>query len=72
MDKWEGLTRGTMRGTCGSRRKFFAFEKTAKSAARNASSKCNMSEYLLPRCKDLSSYKENRFPAKKKQYQVIK
>jgi hypothetical protein len=36
--RWEGLTSGTMSGTWGSRRKFLALEKTARSAARKAAS----------------------------------
>jgi hypothetical protein len=38
MERCEVLTKGTISGTWGSRRKFFALEKTARSAARNASS----------------------------------
>ena len=38
MRRWEGLTRGTMRGTLGSRRKFLALEKTGNSAERKADS----------------------------------
>src|SRR5712671_6581007 len=36
--RWEGLTRGTMRGTLGSLRYDLALENTASSAARKAAS----------------------------------
>jgi len=41
IERWEGLTRGTTRGTRGSRLWFFALENTARSASRKAFSVIN-------------------------------